>query len=84
MNIKDPVLIKVFGMATSDGDILCPFNFPNGFRFNTVAYIKCLEEVVLLWNERVTAGKTYVWQQDPAPCHTSIEIFYITWALSYR
>ena len=34
-------------------------------------YIKCLEEVVLPWIERVAAERTYVWQQDFALCHTS-------------
>ena len=33
------------------------FIFPNGNRFKTEVYIKCLEEVVLVWSERVAAGR---------------------------
>ena len=47
MKSKHPVHIMVFGLVTSDGDIMPPFIFPHGLRFNTEAYIKCLEKVVL-------------------------------------
>ena len=41
------VHIMVFGMVTSDGDIMPLFIFPHGLRFNREAYIKCLEKIVL-------------------------------------
>ena len=49
---KHPVNIMVFGMVTSNGDVMPPFFFAHGLRLNTEAYIKCLEEVVLPWIKR--------------------------------
>lgn len=46
------VITKVFGVITSNGDIMPPFN--------TEAYIKFLEEVVLPRVKRVGAGRPYV------------------------
>ena len=40
-------------------------------RLNKETFIKCLEEVVLPWIERLAAGRPCVWQQDSAPCYTS-------------
>ena len=37
----------VFGVVTSDGDVMPPFIFPHGLRLNMEANIKCLEELVL-------------------------------------
>ena len=42
-----PVYIRVFGLVTSNGDIP-PFIFSYGLRLKLEAYIKCLEEVMLL------------------------------------
>ena len=61
----------VFGVVTSDGNVMLPFIFPHSIRFNTEAYIKCLEKVVQLWIEMVATGRLYVWQEDSAPCLTS-------------
>ena len=47
----------VFGVVTSDSDVMLSFIFPHGFRLNTEAYIMCLEEMVLTWIERVAAEK---------------------------
>ena len=68
---KHPVHIMVFGVVTKDGDVMHPLIFPQGLKLNTEAYIKCLEEVVLLWIERVTAGEPYMWQWDSEPCDKS-------------
>ena len=55
-----------------DGDIIPLFIFSHGLRLNTEADVKCLEEVLLPWIERLTAWRRpYVWQQDSVPCHTS-------------
>ena len=64
LKIKHPVHIVVFGVVTSDGDVILPFIFLHGLRFNTLTYIMYLEAVVLPWNERMAAGRSYVWQQD--------------------
>ena len=71
MKTKLPVYIMVFSGFTSDGDIIPPSIFSHGLGFNTEPYIKCLEEVVLAWIQRVTAGRPYVYQQVFAPCYTS-------------
>ena len=61
MKTKHPVHIKVFGAVTSDGDFIPPITFPHGLTVNIEANIKCLEEVVLTWNEMVAAGRFYIW-----------------------
>ena len=42
-------------VVTSAVDIMPPFIFAHGLGFNTVIYIKCLEEVLLLWIKREAA-----------------------------
>ena len=53
------------------GGVITTFIFPYGLRVNREAYIKCLEEVVLPWFERVATRRPYVWQQESVPRHTS-------------
>ena len=53
--------IKVFGVVTSDCDVMPPFIFLYGLRLYIEAHIKCLEEVVLPRIERMAAGRFYVW-----------------------
>lgn len=65
------VITKMFGVTTSDGNTMLPFILLQGLRPNMEAYIKCLEEVVLLWVKKVAVERPYVWQQASAPCHTS-------------
>ena len=55
MKTTYPVHIMVFGVIASDSDIMPPFIFLYGLRLNWETYIKCLEEVVLTWIERVAA-----------------------------
>ena len=52
MKTKHLVHVMVFGVVTSNGDVLPPFISPHSLRLN----IKCLEEVELSWIERVAAG----------------------------
>ena len=61
----------VFMMVTRNDNVMPPFIVPHGFTLSTEAYIKCLEEVVLLWIEREPAGRSFVWQQDDAQSHKS-------------
>ena len=68
---KYPVHIMVFGVVTSNGDVMLSFIFLHGFILKMAAYTKCLEEVMLLWIKKVAAGRPYVGQLDSAPCHTS-------------
>ena len=57
MKTKHPIHIMMFGMVTSDSDVMPPFIFPHHFRLNAEAYVKCLEKVILTWIERVVAGR---------------------------
>ena len=51
--------VRVLGVVSSDGNIMPPFISSHGLRFNTnKVYIKCLEDVVLLWIETMVSGKT--------------------------
>ena len=58
MKTKHPVHIRVFGMVTSNGNVMPPFIFPHGL--NMGAYIKSLGEVVP-WMKRVAAGRSCIW-----------------------
>ena len=41
-------------------DIIPLFIFSYGFRLNMYTYIKCLEEIVLDWIEKIAAERPYV------------------------
>ena len=72
MKIKYPVHIMMFGMVSSNSDIINLLMYLHGLRLNTEANIKCLEEVVLIWIERVVAERPDIWKQDSALCHTNM------------
>ena len=71
MKTKYPATIMVFGVVTSEGDVMPPHIFPQGLRVNTEAYLEVLEAVVLPWIRETLGERPFVWQQDSAPCHTS-------------
>ena len=64
---KHPIHIIVLRVITSNVDVMSPSIFPCCLTLNTEAYIKGLEELVLPWIQRVTAGRYYVWKQDSMP-----------------
>ena len=68
---KHLVNIMAFGMATNDGGVIPSFIFPPVFTFNTEAYIKCQEDVMLAWIVGVVAGRPYIQQEISAPGHRS-------------
>ena len=74
MKIKHPVHIMVFGVVTIDSDVKASFIFIYNFKPSAETHIKCLEEIMMTWIERVSAGRSYFWQQDSEPCHTSRRI----------
>ena len=53
MKTRYPVHIMMFGLVTSDGNLVSAFIFAYGSRLNTEVFIKCLEEVVLSLSDRV-------------------------------
>ncbi|QQP54168.1 Uncharacterized protein FKW44_006909 [Caligus rogercresseyi] len=61
---KFPAAVMVFGIISSDGDVMPPHFFPKGLRLDSEGY-------VALMKDKVAAGRPYVFQQDSAPCHTS-------------
>ena len=54
---KHPVHTMVFGVVTSNGNVMPSFIFPYGLRLNTEAYVNYLEKVVLPWIKRVFVGR---------------------------
>ena len=68
---KHPVHIMVFGVVTSNSDVISSFILWHGLTLNMAAYIKCQNEVMQPWTERVTVERPCIWQQDSAPYHTS-------------
>ena len=58
-----PQDVSVFGVVTSDGDVMSPFIFSQlFFRLNTKAYIKCLWKVLF-------SGSRYWLLEDPTFCN---------------
>ena len=70
MQTKFPATIMVFGVIESEGDVMPPYFFPKGVKVNTEEYLKVLKGHVLPWIKKAARGRTFVWQQDSAPCHT--------------
>ena len=66
--------VMVFGVVSSEGDIMLPHIFKVGLKVNTKVYLDVLTSVVVPWCNQVAAGRSWVWQQDPAPAHKSKEI----------
>jgi len=71
MQTKFPATVMVFGVVSSEGDVMPPHIFPQGLRVNTEVYLDVLEHVVLPWIKNTIGDRPFVWQQDSAPCHTS-------------
>lgn len=59
----------MFGVIASNGDVMSAFIFPDGMRLNTKAYIKFLEEVALLWDEREALWKALCLTIEFPRCH---------------
>ncbi|QQP36730.1 Uncharacterized protein FKW44_021914 [Caligus rogercresseyi] len=68
---KFPAAVIVFGIISSDGDVMPPHFFPKGLRLDSEEYVALMRDVVAPWIKKVAAGRPYVFQQDSAPCHTS-------------
>ena len=55
MKSKHPGHHMVFGVVTSNGDVIPLFTFQHGLRLNTETFIKCLVELILTWIAMVAA-----------------------------
>ena len=71
MKTKFPATVMVFGVVSSEGDVMPPHIFETGLRVNTDVYLEVMEQTVLPWIKTVTGDRPWVWQQDSAPCHVS-------------
>ena len=79
MKTKYPVYIMGLGLFTSNCNMIPPFIFTHSHWLNMEVFIKCLEGVVLIWIKKVGAGRSYIWQEDSAACHTCRRTQYWLW-----
>ena len=73
MKTKFPATVMVFGVVSSEGQIMPPHIFEVGLKVNTKVYVDVLKSVVISWCNQVIGGRPWVWQQDSAPAHKSKE-----------
>ena len=73
MKSKFPATVMVFGVVSSEGHIMPPHIFEVGLKVNTKVYLDVLKSVVIPLCNQVAGGRPWVWQQDLAPAHKSIE-----------
>ncbi|QQP34801.1 Uncharacterized protein FKW44_022818 [Caligus rogercresseyi] len=50
----------VFGIISSNGDVMPPHFFPKGLRLNSEGYVALMKDVVAPWIKKVAAGRPYV------------------------
>ena len=73
MKTKFSAMVMVFGVVSSESDIMPPHIFEVGLKVNTKVYLDVLKSVVIPWCNLVAGGRPWVWQQDSAPAHKSKE-----------
>ena len=62
MKTKFPATVMVFGVVSSEGDIILPHIFEVGLKVNTKVYLNVLKSVVIPWCNQVAGGRPWVWQ----------------------
>ena len=65
--------VMVFGVVSSEGDIMPPHIFEVGLKVNIKVYLDVLKSVVIPWCNQVASGRPWVWQQDLVLAHKSKE-----------
>ena len=73
MKTKLPATVMVFGVVSSEGQIMPPHIFEVGLKVNTKVYLDVLKSVVIPWYNQVAGGRSWVWQLDSVPAHKSKE-----------
>ena len=73
MKTKFPATVMVFGMVSSESDIMPPHIFEVSLKVNIKVYLDVLRSVVIPWCNQVAGGRPWVWQQDLAPAYKSKE-----------
>ena len=71
MKTKFPATVLVFGVVSSEGNIMPPHIFEVGLKVNTKVYLDVLKSVVIPGCNQVAGGRPWMWQQDSAPAHKS-------------
>ena len=71
MKTKCPNTVMVFGVISSNGDVMPLHLFEMGLTVNTEIYLQAMETVMLPWIKQVAWDRPWKWQQDSAPCHVS-------------
>jgi inhibitor of nuclear factor kappa-B kinase subunit alpha len=69
MKTKFAATVMVFGVISSEGDVMPPHIFEKGLRVNWKIYLDVMEKVVVPWCNKVANGRPWMWQQDSAPAH---------------
>ena len=64
MKTKFPGTVMVFGVVSSEGDIMPHHIFKVGLKVNTKVYLDVLKSVVISWCNQVAGGRPWMWQQD--------------------
>ena len=81
MKTKHLVHIMVFRVVTCGSDVRLPFIYLHSFTVKTMAYIKYLDELVLVWIERWAAGTPSALRLNSVPGEPSVgyeKVFAIT------
>ena len=60
MKTKFPATVMVFGMVSSEGQIMPPHILEVGLRVNTKVYLDVLKGVVIPWCNQVAGGRPWV------------------------
>ena len=58
---KFPATVMVFGVVSSEGQIMPPHIFEVGLKVNTKVYLDVLKSVVIPWCNQVASGRPWVW-----------------------
>jgi hypothetical protein len=71
MDHRQVVMAMVFGVISSELEVMSPHIFETGLRVNTDIYLEVImESTVLPWIKTVAGYRPWVWQQDSAPTMT--------------
>ncbi|XP_011863807.1 PREDICTED: uncharacterized protein LOC105559817 [Vollenhovia emeryi] len=68
---KFPANIHVLSVVSSEGDVMPPHFFQKGETITKEVYLEVLRTVVKPWMETVACRRSYIFQQDGVPAHTS-------------
>ena len=71
MKTKFPNMVMIFGVISSNKEVMPPHIFEMGLRVDIEIYLQVMETVMLLCIKQVAWHRPWIWQQDSALCHVS-------------